>query len=66
VREYLLIDPLEHYALRFLLGADGFDKGTVIALDEPLTFATLDGLEMPLWEILDLPAPNPAAPAPNG
>jgi Uma2 family endonuclease len=66
VREYLLIDPLEHYALRFLLGADGFDRGTVIALDEPLTFATLDGLAMPLWEILDLPAPDPAAPAPDG
>jgi Uma2 family endonuclease len=66
VREYLLIDPLEHYALRYLLGADGFDKGTVIAPDEPLTFATLDGLAIPLWEILDLPAPEPAAPAPEG
>jgi Uma2 family endonuclease len=66
VREYLLIDPLEHYALRFLLGADGFDRGTVIAPDELLTFATLDGLAMPLWEILDLPPPDPAAPAPEG
>ncbi|HCS89867.1 MAG: Uma2 family endonuclease [Thiohalocapsa sp. PB-PSB1] len=66
VREYLLIDPLEHYALRFLLGADGFDRGTVIAADEPLTFATLDELAIPLWEILDLPTPDPVAPAPDG
>ncbi len=63
VGEYLLIDPLEHYALRFLLGADGFDKGTVIAAEEPLTFATLDGLSIPLWELLDLPAPAAAPPA---
>jgi Uma2 family endonuclease len=66
VREYLLIDPLEHYAQRFLLGADGFDKGTVIAPDEPLAFATLDGLSLPLWEILDLPAPTGTQPAPGG
>jgi Uma2 family endonuclease len=65
VREYLLIDPLEHYALRFLLGAEGFDKGTVIAPDEALSLATLDDLSVPLWEILDLPAPMATEPTPN-
>lgn len=65
VREYVLIDPLEHYALRFLLGADGFDKGAVIAADEPLAFVTLDGLSIPLWELLDLPAPAEAPPTPE-
>jgi hypothetical protein len=64
VHEYLLIDPLERYAQQFLLGADGFDKGTVIAPDEPLAFATLDGLSIPLWEILDLPAPAETKPPP--
>jgi Uma2 family endonuclease len=65
VREYLLIDPLEHYALRFLLGAEGFDKGTVIAPDEQLSLATLDDLTVPLWEILELPPPSAAEPTPG-
>ena len=54
VREYLVIDPLEHYAIRFLLGADGYDKGTVFAWDEVLTFATLADVEVPLWEVFGL------------
>lgn len=74
VREYIIVDPLEHYAIRFLLTADGsFDKGTVVAVDETLIIITLDGLELPLWEIFGMPAPgsvpaargpaNPAVPA---
>jgi Uma2 family endonuclease len=55
VREYLVVDPLEHYAIRFLLGADGYDKGTVFAWDEVLTFATLADVEVPLWEVFGLP-----------
>jgi Uma2 family endonuclease len=64
VREYLVIDPLEHYAIRFLLGADGYDKGTVFACDEVLTFATLADVEVPLWELFGLP--GPAEPDPTG
>jgi len=60
VREYVVVDPLEHYAIRFLLGADGYDKGSVFASDEVLTFATLEGVEVPLWEVFDLPGPGPA------
>jgi Uma2 family endonuclease len=58
VREYLVVDPLEHYAMRFLLGDDGYDKGTVFAQDEVLTFATLDAVQVPLWEVLDVAGPN--------
>jgi Uma2 family endonuclease len=57
VREYLVVDPLEHYAIQFLLGADGYDKGTVFACDEVLTFATLADVEVPLWEVFGLPGP---------
>lgn len=57
VKEYLVVDPLEHYAIRFLNGADGFDKGTVFGPDQMLIVATLDGVEVPLWEVFDLPAP---------
>ncbi len=63
VREYLVVDPLEHYAIRFLLGADGFDKGTVFAADELLSFATLEALEIPLWEIFEVAGPRGEAAA---
>jgi Uma2 family endonuclease len=65
VREYLVVDPLEHYAIRFLLGADGYDKGTVFACDEVLTFATLADVEVPLWEVFGLPGPQEAGPGPG-
>lgn len=58
VREYMLVDPLEHYAIRFLNDADGFDKGTVFGPDEMLVFTTLDGLEVPLWEVFEVPGPG--------
>jgi len=58
VREYLVIDPLEEYAIRFLLGADGFDKGTVFAADELLVIATLEELEIPLWEVFEVEGPH--------
>ncbi len=57
VGEYLVVDPLEHYAVRFLLGADGYDKGTVFAAEERLRFATLEAVEVALWELFDLAGP---------
>jgi Uma2 family endonuclease len=60
VREYLVVDPLEHYAIRFLLGSDGYDKGTVFAADECVSFATLESIEIPLWEVFELPGPTMA------
>lgn len=65
VREYLVVDPLEQYAIRFLHGADGYDKGTVFAADETLTLATLGAVEIPLWEVFEVPGPvAPASGAP--
>lgn len=61
VGEYIVVDPLEHYAIRFLLGADGsYDKGTVVAADERLVCATLDGIEIPLWAVFDVAGPAAA------
>lgn len=57
VAEYLVVDPLEQYAIRFLHGADGFDKGIVFAADETLTLATLEGVAIPLWEVFERPPP---------
>jgi hypothetical protein len=64
VGEYLVIDPLEHYAMRFQLTPDGFDKGSVVAPDEVITLATLPGVQIPLWEVLDLPGPAETDAAP--
>jgi Uma2 family endonuclease len=55
VREYLVVDPLEHYAIPFPLGLDGYDKGAVFAADKLLCFATLESIEIPLWEVFGLP-----------
>jgi len=57
VREYVVVDPLEHYAIRFLNGTDGFDKGTVFGPDQRLVVATLEGVEVPLWEVFEVPGP---------
>ncbi len=62
VRECLVVDPLEQYAIRFLLGADGYDKGTVFAADEVLRSATLEAVEVSLWEVFEVPGPASAAP----
>lgn len=63
VREYIVVDPLEHYAIRFLCGAEGgYDKGTVFAADEMLVCATLEGIEIPLREVFDLAGPAAAMP----
>lgn len=66
VAEYILVDPLEQYAIRFLNGPDGFDRGTVFGAQEMLVFSVLDGLEIPLWEVFELPAPGATLPAGNG
>lgn len=62
VIEYVVVDPLEHYALRFLHGADGYDKGTVFGADEKLSFATLEGIEVALWEVFEVAGPAAQAP----
>lgn len=63
VREYVIVDPLEHYATRFLPGAAGYDAGDTFGGDETLPFVTFDGLEIPLWEVFDLPVPGSLPPA---
>ena len=59
VQEYVVVDPLENYANRFLLGdTGGFDKGTVFGPQETLTLAKLEGIEIPLWEVFEVAGPE--------
>jgi len=66
VVEYMVVSPLQHYAIRFLNGADSFDKGTVFGPEEMLVFATLDALEIPLWEVFEVAGPGVEKVAVNG
>ncbi|MDD5297996.1 MAG: Uma2 family endonuclease [Rhodocyclaceae bacterium] len=60
VREYVVVQPLDHYAIRFLLLPETgrFDQGTLFSADEFLVFATLENLEIPLWEVFEVPRPG--------
>jgi len=66
VAEYVMVSPLQHYAIRFLNGADGFDKGTVFGPEEMLVFATQEGVEIPLWEVFEVAGPGEQKAAVNG
>jgi Uma2 family endonuclease len=56
VREYILIDPVGQYAERFLLESDGrFDRGEVFAPNQVLVLQSLENVEIPLWEVFELP-----------
>ena len=59
VGEYIIVDPLEHYAIGFMLEGAAYNAGTVFGAQENLRIATLDRLEIPLWEIFELPEPLP-------
>jgi Uma2 family endonuclease len=58
VREYIIVDPLERYAMRFLLEGAAYDAGAAFGGGETLPCGTLDGVEIPLWEVFELPAPG--------
>jgi Uma2 family endonuclease len=58
VKEYLIVDPLEHYAMRFVLEGVTYDAGTAFGGDEMLVLATFEGIEIPLWEVFALPVPG--------
>lgn len=68
VREYIVVDPLERYALRFLPEGASYGAGEVFGSGEILPCATLDGVELALWEVFDLPAPGsvPVVKGPGG
>ena len=59
VKEYLILDPLEDYALLYRRRDRGFGEAQVFAADEHLELASLDGLEIPLAEVFETPRPVP-------
>ena len=63
IREYVVVDPLEPYALRLVLDEAGYDSGMVFGHNEKLALATLEGVEVALWEVFELPTPPPPEPS---
>lgn len=58
VAEYVVVDPLELYAIRFALGTEGYDRGTVVDSDEALHLRVGGGAEIPLWEVFEVAGPH--------
>jgi Uma2 family endonuclease len=59
VLEYLLIDPLEEYIQVFRHDPQtGFGAAAIHGPRETLALHSLDGLEIPLWELFDYPPPD--------
>ncbi len=60
VKEYVLVHPTDQVATRFLLDSETgrYDSGTLFGAAEHLVFATLDKLEIPLWQVFELPGPD--------
>lgn len=60
VREYVLFHPTDLLATRYLRQADTglFDAGTLFTATEILIITTLDDLEVPLWQVFEVPEPQ--------
>lgn len=67
VREYLAVNPVENYLYRFRLGEDGrFGPPEIFTDADLLPLASLEGVEIRLWEIFELPEPAEPGPVPRG
>ncbi len=58
VREYIIVNPLELYAERFLLKKGHYEGSEVFGPKEVLSLQSLDAVEVPLWEIFEVEGPE--------
>lgn len=55
VKEYVIVDPVELYVERFMLGDDGtYGRGDVTGPQEVLRIGSLEGVEINLWEVFEV------------
>ncbi|NPU98013.1 MAG: Uma2 family endonuclease [Candidatus Omnitrophica bacterium] len=60
VREYLLVEPEALYVMRYILGEDRqFGHYEVFGAREPLPLRSLEGIEIPLWEVFGIDKDQP-------
>lgn len=59
VREYILVEPDGQFVECYLLEKDGrFDRGEVFTPREVLHLRSLEGVEIPVWEIFGMGKPD--------
>jgi len=59
VKEYLIVDPGSEYIERFLMEEGGlYGKGEIFGPEEVLPLASMEGVEIPLWEVFEVEKPE--------
>jgi len=62
VKEYIIIDPVDQYIERFLVEEGGaYSKGEIFGPREILNLVSLEGIELPLWEVFEVEEPEQGA-----
>lgn len=59
VREYIILDPTDQYVERFVLEEGSvYGKGEIFGPKEILNLVSLEGIEIPLWEVFEVEGPE--------
>ncbi len=58
VREYIIIDPVELYVESFVLKGKRYGESEIFGPQEVLSLKSLEGIDVPLWEIFEVEAPS--------
>ncbi len=59
VREYVIVHPEELLIERYWLEEGRFKGPDLLGAAEVLALRALEGIEVPLWEVFEVPAPEP-------
>jgi len=60
VKEYIIIGPVDQYIERFLMEKGGaYSKGEIFGPREILNLVSLEGIELPLWDVFEVKRDNP-------
>ena len=58
VKEYIIIDPIELYVERFVLRDKRYGEPDILGSREALSLNSLEGIEIALWEVFEVKAPD--------
>ncbi|VAX07477.1 hypothetical protein MNBD_GAMMA26-751 [hydrothermal vent metagenome] len=58
VKEYIIIDPMELYVERFVLKGERYGEPDIFGPREVLPLNSLTGIEIALWEVFEMKAPD--------
>ncbi len=65
VKEYIIIDPTDQYIERYLLEDSVYGKGDIFGPQEVLKLKALTCIEIPLWKVFEVEAPEELKPITN-